>query len=617
MAKKKFFLICFFLFATTILSPVRALAQGTSAPLSQENLPYQTLALTHLKHFKGVKKKQWQLAGDVFADRKKEKHLETSPGSGILVSQPRQNTRPLETKLQHGDMDLELDFLLAKGSKSGILLQGRYLIYLQDNWRQNSVAKEVSGSILAGDKLILPVINAAKAPGLWQHLRIRFKAPRFDAAGKKIADALIAEVILNGKRVQQNITASAPAAAAPKQKEAPTGPLVFLPGSGPVAYKNISYKTYDNQQLLVQNVQYQLHKGRFRDINKLPTAAPFKTGTTDSISQRLGDEDQLLILEGEMAVPRTGNYLFKIAAGGPAWLFLNGKLIAENKGTRDFQRFFYGTTQLNKGKQAFKLIFSNHDQSLVVHYEGPGIPWTALTTPASLRRVAGQEPLIYTVKKEPVMQRGFMQHGQGTNPYAAAVGIPGGVNYAYDLNSYTPLSVWHGGYLDVGPMWIERGEKQLAHPLGPELQLSGLPTISTLPDQDAAWPDSLQPDSSPYTDKGYKLRPNGLPVFFYTLPNATVEDYFTPAAGQEGLIREITIKPDEVKNPLYLLLASGTHIQQLPNGAYTVNDKSYYIEDIQAGNAKPILRKNKGQTQLLLPISAPANGTQVKYAIIW
>src|SRR5687767_1431979 len=99
MAKKYFFLVCLFLLFIVVFSPGNALAQVLPKPLIPENLPYQTLDLTHLKHFKKFKKNQWQLAGDVFADRKKEKHLETFPGSGILVSQPQPKTRPLETKL--------------------------------------------------------------------------------------------------------------------------------------------------------------------------------------------------------------------------------------------------------------------------------------------------------------------------------------------------------------------------------------------------------------------------------------------------------------------------------------------------------------------------------------
>jgi PA14 domain len=413
------------------------------------------------------------------------------------------------------------------------------------------------------------------------------------------------------------VTLAAPAPAAMAGKEQASGPLVLVGQDSPVAFKDIRYKTYDTQRLTPQNMAFQLHKGRFRQLDQLPQTPPFRTGTTDTLSHRLGGEDELLTVTGEVEVPRTGDYLFRVSAGGPAWIFLDNKLVVHNQGSRDFERFFYGATSLIRGRHSFKVIFSNHDQSLVLHYEGPGMPWTSLTTPASTRKVLGQEPLFFPVTKEPVLQRGFVVHGNSINTYAAAVGIPGGVNYAYDLNAQAPLSVWHGDFLDVAHMWRERGEKQLALPQGPELQLSGLPSLAFLPDQSGVWPDSLQPDKSPYTNKGYKLQPNGLPLFFYSLPQVAVEDYLAPAPQQEGLTRQLTLRFEPGAGPAYLLLASGRDIEKLPNGAYAVDNKSYYLEQISGGNGQPFLRSSRGKTQLVLPVRGQSPESTISYSIIW
>lgn len=40
----------------------------------------------------------------------------------------------LFTTLQHGDIDLELNFMMAARSNSGVYLQGRYEIQLRDSW---------------------------------------------------------------------------------------------------------------------------------------------------------------------------------------------------------------------------------------------------------------------------------------------------------------------------------------------------------------------------------------------------------------------------------------------------------------------------------------------------
>jgi hypothetical protein len=586
-------------------------------PARPTALPHHSLSLQDLSQFKQAKKQHWRLAGNVYADRKQEKHLESTAGTGILVFQPGKKAVPLVTRLEHGDLDLELDFLLPKGSSAAILLQGRYLVHVKDSWLQETLGANDCGGVAAGNAAYAPAGNATKAPGLWQHLQISFLAPRFDESGHKVADARLVSLTLNGKAVQQQLHLAGPAPEALAAKEKPTGPLVLLGQHSPVAFTNIRYKTYEAQRLAPQNLAFQLYKGRFRQLDKLPQTLPFRTGTTDSLSHRLGGEDELLIVEGQIEAPRTGDYLFRVSAGGPAWVFLDNKLVADNQGSRDFERFFYGGTSLTQGKHPFKVIFSNHDQSLVLHYEGPGIPWTPLTTPASIRKVTGQEPLFYPVLKEPVLQRGFLVHGNNTNTYAAAVGIPGGINYAYDLNAQAPLSVWHGDFLNVAHMWRERGEKQLAQPLGAELQLSGLPSLAFLKSETGAWPDSLPPDKSPFTNKGYKLQSNGLPVFFYSLAHMTVEDYLAPAPQQEGLSRQLALTFQPGAGQAYLLLASGHDIEKLPNGAYAVDNKSYYLEAVSGGSGPPILRSSQGKTQLLLPVRSQSPQSTITYSIIW
>ncbi len=58
-----------------------------------------------------------------------------------------------------------------------------------------------------------------------------------------------------------------------------------------------------------------------------------------------------------------------------------------------------------------------------------------------------------------------------------AIGIPGGINYAYDMNTYSLLSAWRGRFIDVSNMWTSRGESQRELPLGTVLELSGTPTV--------------------------------------------------------------------------------------------------------------------------------------------
>jgi hypothetical protein len=225
------------------------------------------------------------------------------------------------------------------------------------------------------------------------------------------------------------------------------------------------------------------------------------------------------------------------------------------------------------------------------------------------------DPLMeYLVTNEPVTQRGFMRHHGKVDPYSMAVGIPGGLNYAYDMVNYSPLMAWHGRFIDVAEMWHERGEKQLAKPMGAVLELAGVPCIAALPSPDTAWPDAIREDSSSYTNRGYRLLPNGLPVFFYTLHQWQVEDQLLPREDGKGLIRDVTITMQQgAKGNGYWLMASGGLIEKLPDGSYGIDDKRYYIKTEGA----PQIQQSNNQYRLLVPLQAGAGTVKIRYSIIW
>ncbi len=560
------------------------------------SLPSIRFSLDDLDAFQNTKRGNWKIAGGVSADREIEGNLKSNTGKGILIFEPGKNPQPLLTNLEFGDLDLELDFLLAKGSSFKILLQNKYEIPVSDMWMK------------AGNE-------AVKAPGLWQHLMVKFKAAAFGPSGNKTASARLEEILLNGQPL--NITSLAiTSEGQSKTSEKSMAPLAIVANKGPFAIRNIAYKTYQLDRIKLSDITFKVYSGLHKNIDTLQTLKPKRTGTTDTLSHRVGDRKSQLTLDGTIIIPCDGDYLFKITAGGGAWFFIDHQLVLENRGTRDFERAFYEKTHLKKGKYPFKMIYSNSDECLILHYEGPQIPWQSLTTPASVRLSEQFDALEYKVTNSPILQRGFMIHHGQVNPYTASVGLPHGNNYAYDMKKYNLLAAWHGRFIDVSNMWRERGEKQMEIPLGARLEFSGKPLIATLNSWQSAWPDSAQAPEGVFSSRGYKLDGSGLPIYFYKLNQNAVEDLIYASKTTNGLTRALKItNPGTEKT--YILLAEGKIIEKLDNGGYAIDDKSYYIEKLEIGKGTATIRQDGSNQQLIVPISTSNEALTIKYNIIW
>lgn len=162
---------------------------------ARQVLAQTSISLTDLSSFKNPGK-SWLITGDVNADLNKSNVLTVVQGKGILVNLPvDKNGTDLYTNAEYGDIDLELVYMMAKGSNSGIYFQGRYEVQLMDSWGVKNPTGGDNGGIYQrweesrpegkkGYEGYAPRQNASRAPGLWQYLRVSFQAPRFDANGK-------------------------------------------------------------------------------------------------------------------------------------------------------------------------------------------------------------------------------------------------------------------------------------------------------------------------------------------------------------------------------------------------------------------------------------------------
>ncbi|HRQ50189.1 MAG TPA: DUF1080 domain-containing protein [Agriterribacter sp.] len=219
------------------------------AGYAQEPPGFTTISLNDLNAFADPGG-NWSVASDAVADISKDGNLKPVPGTGVLVNiVSKKNRKHLVTKEHFGDVELELDFMMAKGSNSGIYLQGRYEVQLFDSWTVQQPSYSDCGGIYqrwnddknAGFEGYAPLENVARAPGLWQHLKIQFRAPRFNEKGEKTAHARFEAVYLNGVLVQQQVALTGPTRSPLFEKEQPAGPLMIQGDHGNVAIRNIRY----------------------------------------------------------------------------------------------------------------------------------------------------------------------------------------------------------------------------------------------------------------------------------------------------------------------------------------------------------------------------------------
>jgi hypothetical protein len=199
----------------------------------------------------------WQVAGEVAVDPNNPRRLVSRAGTGILVNGPRGRTRNLLSKQKFGDVEVHLEFFIPKGSNSGVKLEGLYEIQICDSWGLKTPKGSDCGGIYPRaelkpryhylDKGVPPRTNACRPPGQWQTLDAVFRAPRFDAEGKKTASARFVKVVLNGKLIHENVEVKTPTGHAWHQKEIPTGPLLLQADHGPVAFRNVRVRPLEDK----------------------------------------------------------------------------------------------------------------------------------------------------------------------------------------------------------------------------------------------------------------------------------------------------------------------------------------------------------------------------------
>ena len=214
------------------------LASFLLSTLTQANSPFDGKSLQYWKTKpRGKNTNQWKV-GIAAVNPERPNELVVKEGSGEMVNTPSKATGKsldIYSTFTHGDARIELELMVPKGSNSGIYLHGEYEVQVLDSYGRKKLGMGDMGAIYGAKP---PSTNACKKPGEWQKYIILFRAPKFKD-GKKVANARIDKVILNGQLLQQDVELPKPTPGGITGKEKAKGPIMFQGDHGPVAYRNI------------------------------------------------------------------------------------------------------------------------------------------------------------------------------------------------------------------------------------------------------------------------------------------------------------------------------------------------------------------------------------------
>ncbi|MEY4274874.1 MAG: hypothetical protein RL638_1822 [Bacteroidota bacterium] len=590
--------------------------------LSWACLAQQPVNLIDLSAFKSPSA-NWTIEGAVQAAYS-DSSFQVATGKGILVNTIRNGkyhrTDDLSFGFSHGDIHLMFDFMLPKKGNSGVYLQSRYEVQLADSWGKKKLNFGDCGGIYErwddargkgkeGYEGYAPMQNASKAPGLWQTMEIDFQAPRFDANGKKIQNAIFKKVILNGILIHENIEVLGVTRGAVSTQEVTSAPILVQGDHTQVAFKNIRYETYDKPSVKMGPVTFDYYTGKFTEP-VIGSAKAVESGKLDRLTYKVikAKNDYLIHYKSEIEVPETDEYEFQSYWTGSGVVKVDG--IELNQGAHWYSEMVSAKTKLTAGKHQLEVIqikdFPWGPQALGLYVKRIGSHPVALHERTSLPDPEAVGLIEVKANAEPVFQRSFAFHQGKKKTHVIQVGDPSGMHYSYDLKQGALLHVWRGAFLNATQMWENRGEPQTSEPMGVSVSLDGqFPLVLA---------HQAQADSTELVYKGFRLK-DGRPVFMYQWPaaNLMLEDYIRPNASGTGLERTLTYKStSSMQSASELVLGNSYHgIAHVQPNLIGLQGQSYFVQ--WDGRSGEVLSPKNGLKQQRIPVQ----GNEISYQLIW
>ena len=218
---------------TPILAGLAAVAALFVAGLATADAPFDGKSLTGWKA-KHPEKGTWVVGSATVDPKDAHRLVIASTGSELINSQPASD---LFTEAKYGDCTVEVEFMIPKGSNSGVYLMGEYELQIYDTFDkkgQNAKPGDMGGVYT----FAAPKVFADKGPGVWQKYVIDFQAPKFEG-GKKTSNAKFVKVTFNDVVIHENVECKNVTPGGLTGKEMPEGPLMFQGDHGQVSFRNL------------------------------------------------------------------------------------------------------------------------------------------------------------------------------------------------------------------------------------------------------------------------------------------------------------------------------------------------------------------------------------------
>src|SRR5699024_5437201 len=95
-------------------------------------------------------------------------------------------------------------------------------------------------------------------------------------------------------------------------------------------------KTYMPQRITLENMELKVYKSLYTNLDTLKQLKPVSVLYPDSLSQLSYNKYEQGMYHGKMDVPASQNYIFKLQAGGPSWLWIDSNLVVSNDTSGDY-----------------------------------------------------------------------------------------------------------------------------------------------------------------------------------------------------------------------------------------------------------------------------------------